>query len=301
MPLFFIISGYLFKPLTKLNEVKAKSGRKIIQLMTPYFSYGFLLIFIIYLMDSDSSAAVGNAVNLIYGGEMLKGYFGVFWFITVLLLTQILYSVLQWKFKTRSLIAIVILCFIFAQIVSHSQFLSSMAPPWNLDVVLLSLVYFAIGSFARNYKHYLFDSIYPLIVAGGASIGLVYLQLTGSLNYSLDMKYNVYTHPVLDLLIPLLFSFVIVSFSFHISKRWSLKSLSYLGENSLTIMYLHIPVNLLIGEAFHVPANWILFSVAGVAIPILIHRLVLSKYELMGYFFLGARKKPTSRQQTKIV
>lgn len=90
MPLFFFISGYLFKPN---NNIKQFFIKKSVKLLIPYISF---LIFFNILTTVRDILFRPNLINFVsfvktgmkqlYGGAMLDGYFGVFWFITYLFL-----------------------------------------------------------------------------------------------------------------------------------------------------------------------------------------------------------------------
>ncbi|MEC4818975.1 MAG: acyltransferase family protein, partial [Scytonema sp. PMC 1069.18] len=113
MPLFFFISGYLYKEKT---DYAAFFKKKFFHLMVPYFSFLVLFTLLQYLpliIDSwqqeqllTIDKVIISTLTLIwkqfYGGANLVLWFGVFWFVTCLFFTQQLYNLIYVKFGSNN-------------------------------------------------------------------------------------------------------------------------------------------------------------------------------------------------------
>jgi polysaccharide biosynthesis protein PslL len=122
MPLFIILSGYLFKHVTSKSELKALIYKRAKQLLIPYFMF-FLLIAtlkFIFVLSHDKTGAIlffKDILRSIYGGKALFDYYAVFWFITRLFLTQIVFAIICLILKSNiARISIVIVAFVLAHI-----------------------------------------------------------------------------------------------------------------------------------------------------------------------------------------
>ncbi|GCH86208.1 acyltransferase family protein [Escherichia coli] len=80
MPLFFIVSGILFKEPNDKNKFIVG---KVKSLIVPYFSYSILL-FVVFssyniMRDGyDSKLMIKQLIKMVYGGQVMTGWFGVF-------------------------------------------------------------------------------------------------------------------------------------------------------------------------------------------------------------------------------
>jgi fucose 4-O-acetylase-like acetyltransferase len=84
MPLFFFISGYLFRPVA---SPAAFCRRKAAQLLIPYAMFllaiGIPLAISLYMKNPrDTAALLGFAGNLLLGGSRLSAWLAAFWFVT---------------------------------------------------------------------------------------------------------------------------------------------------------------------------------------------------------------------------
>src|SRR6478672_13285356 len=111
MPFFFIVSGYLHKVDLQENRYLKNKAQS---LLLPYFIY--LLLFSAPSIFSLSAELVTHPSvdtilpllrhlgKLIYGGELLKGVLGIFWFVTCLFLTQQLFNFVKVRVKSTKTI-----------------------------------------------------------------------------------------------------------------------------------------------------------------------------------------------------
>ncbi len=149
MPLFFLLAGYLFSPKSPLTYLKKSWSRLII----PYIFF----LFVIALPDvarmavhNDWSGCCKLVGRLIYGGQILKGAYGVFWFVTVLWVAQNIFNlILNNQIGIWMLPLLIIMGYLFSLI--------AVPLPWNISGVPMALVYIWIGYIFKRYDNYLIN------------------------------------------------------------------------------------------------------------------------------------------------
>lgn len=302
MPLFFIISGYLFRPMKSNFQLIKK---RTFQLLIPYLSFGILLSLILFLNGFSLISFIKDIIKLFYGGQILQGYFAVFWFVTCLFLTQVIFStLLHYVKKTQIQIAIIVLSYLLAQIIGKVSVFKDLAFPWNFDVMFLAIVYYAIGYYSKNYLTHIIQKTITLFASFVLTILLIYLNSKLDINFRLDMKYSVYEPMFLDILIPLVFTIFIFSVSYQISEIKILfikhkNIFEYIGAESLTIMYLHFPIKLILkGIGMY---NSYSFVILGIMIPFLVSILLFNKYRCSRFLFLGVISKSPNKLEKEAV
>lgn len=277
MPLFFIISGFLFKPIAMENGLSWIVKRSK-QLLLPYFAFAITISLVFWLVDGFPSMKdmVIQAARLVYSGNILAGPFTVFWFIPCFFLTQAVFALITMVTRDkRAQIAIVLALFIVGHLVSIPFSL-----PWNADAILLTLFYYAAGYYGRMIKYpgttglAAFSLLAPLVI--------LILEWFGVFSYTLDLKYKVHGNILLDAIIPVFFS-VTVLFLGRVMEKLNV-NISAIGVHSLTIMYLHVPVNMLLQHVFQYGPY--IFTLIGVLVPfgiaMILHRFRFSKRAFLG-------------------
>ena len=136
---------------------------------------------------------------------------------------------------------------------------------WNLDVVLMAIVYFSLGYYAKSIWMNITKTwfIGALIVA----ITAIVTDKLGVIDYHLSMKFLRYEHLLLDLVIPIAFIIVILGLFQRITAILSLDWLAKIEKHSITIMYLHIFTDIILNDYFQY--GIIGFTTLGLIIPII--------------------------------
>lgn len=98
MPLFFILSGYLFKE-DKLTD-KLYIKKKTLTLFIPYSCY---LLFDLLLIRRDFS--LGGVVHAIWGGRELSG---TYWYMTCFIIALLLFGFLLKHFNSKTIKTLII-------------------------------------------------------------------------------------------------------------------------------------------------------------------------------------------------
>ncbi|MEI4770033.1 acyltransferase family protein [Psychrobacillus sp. FJAT-51614] len=304
MPAFFLLSGLFFKEI-KENESSNKTIKKrFMQLMVPYLFFLAIITAVRYGMELslgnfDLSWYLQDIWTLVIGGRFARGAYGVIWFVTTLFFTYLLFI---WMTKYLSRVKQIVLLATF-YLVAHLESIFAMrvisgAPDeasqtipmlWNLDVVLMAIVYFALGYYAKSIW---MNITRPwLIGASVVAIGAVIADRVGYIDYHLSMKFLRYDHLLLDLVIPIAFIIVILGLFQRITKILPLTWLAKIEKHSISIMYLHILTDIILNDYFQY--GIIGFTALGLVVPIIIS-IAIQKIIPYGKFFLGdiRAKKP---------
>ena len=286
MPLFFFVGGILFKAST---DPATYSIRKARQLLTPYvaflllfYSVQSMLVFSLSQQDTDLTL-----LTLLYGGERLTGWFSVFWFPTCYFFTVVLYAALQSRLSKAWLWRI---CFVM---LATSYLAQTYAPdrsmPWALNVVLVSMPIFHLGHAFAKYYHKRPNWYRPVIGVAGV-LGLTYLVAVWTLDApTMAMKRADSGWPILTLLAGLSCVLVLLEVSRLLTRRVSTPSLilSRFGAASLTIMYVHQPVQIFLRQhvdLYNPVAVTIIALVSAYACHELFKLLSLSRTLFLGQF-----------------
>ncbi|MDP4127970.1 MAG: acyltransferase family protein [Bacillota bacterium] len=248
MPLFFLVSGYLynFKPHQTWG---AYVGRKVKHLIIPYSFYLVLLTLFMGSLIIWRGQPVGqflseNWESLVLGGSLLEGVYATFWFTTCLFFTQISYDYLCRKVPSAIYKGLLVTgCFFLAY--WESRYRAGAFVPWNADVGLYALVFYALGQAIRQTK--LLEKPESRNKVFGLALllllGFLYLYTHKILDYGLDMKHRQYYYLGTNLVVPLVFTLLLAGLSMSLSKSkvpYLNKALIHLGKAAMVIMYLHL-------------------------------------------------------------
>lgn len=266
MPLFFLLSGLVFKPIDP-GRYTGWAVKRTKGLMTPYFAYGLLIAAVLLLFNLNVKGFAENLARLLYGGLSLTGPYGVFWFITCLLFTQLLFGFIV-RYTVRTQFLLITSAYALSHLISLTT-LKNYNLPWNIDVALLAVTYYAIGYYGKQTIPALIRLRAALPVLLPLCAFVFYMEYAGVIRYSLNMKYKEYDAVFLDLAIPLLISLTICAAVYHLSKLLPLTWLGNLGRNTIAIMYLHLPVNYAVKYLLGAEYGLLAFTVIGVGVPLL--------------------------------
>ncbi len=283
MPLFFLISGFLFKAG---KDQRVYFVEKIQHLIVPYFSF-LLLVYIapkIYHIVSRGDgwgAWLTLAENVVMGGRDLTGTAGVFWFVTCLFLTQQVFSYLMAHLSQKMMLIVVFIAYVLSLV---NSYFNAFWLPLNANVILAALPFFYVGFLAKDFN---LDQLkFPAIAVAIVAIGL--------LGVGLDNKYHMkmahYGLPIVTFVSSISVVVVLVALSKLIEKHVSLMKtgLVELGHASMVIMYLHLPVAILMKQFIHV--HYSIVVLIATIVPLIAFYLI-RKQQLLSRFFLGAYAK----------
>jgi len=239
MPLFFVMSGLLFD-VGKAADALAYFLRKLKGLMWPYFGLSLVCALLSVVLYFGNDPGMGFLAQ-IKGAAILQSRISPFWFLPVLLATELAYRCMAVRLKTRWIVAT---CCFFAV-------LGSMAPvslpycPILLRAFLNAVPFYCVGHMARR-----FANNEPLglvwLSAGGIMLAahalIVWIFYNGRFDYSCGEFGNVgyFYFPVALLAITGL------SVLCKAIDKVGLPAevLSYIGKNSIVLLAIHGHVGL---------------------------------------------------------
>lgn len=299
--IFFIISGYFFKPISSWNDFSYWAKKRILTLGLPYVSFLFLITIYRYILqlvygNFNFIWYLKDILKIVYGGQYLTGYYAPFWYITCLIFTQILFAFLQLLIRNIKIqLLIISLAYLIAHIEANliKHHIINFYFPLAIDVSLIALTYYSIGYYLKKYLKHI-NAVATLILAF-ISIVIIILYSLNIIKFEYELKYIQYTNFLLDFFIPIIFSITVLGISQYLEKVKILSlPLAQIGISSLTIMYLHLPINLIL-ENF-IKYNSFIFVCVGVIFPLLIE-IGLKRNSFCRIFLLGDIRQIGFRKQ----
>jgi len=246
MPLFFFLSGYLFR-MEKYSSLRDFFRAKWHTLLIPYFCFATLNAIIWIVVNAQISTSAWAPTLMRLCGSVIAirdvawtSHMGPSWFISCLLVTEIMYYFLLKITTGRPVIYRLVLVgsigamgFIYASL--HGIFL-----PWAFDVAPVALLFFAGGHAIKAYSKQLslvLNTKYIIVAAILGIVGGLVNGLFGNTYHGhADMSLSIYGNQLL---------FVIGAFSgiylviLAAKKLPQLKAVQFVGRYSIVYLCLH--------------------------------------------------------------
>lgn len=229
MPLFFFISGFLLSPQPTTSFLTKKTKALII----PYISFVLIIIF----LNTVLSAILGDftifdvaksLIKSVYGGALLKGDLGAYWFITVLFISIITMNWMLNYFNARKIVIISIA--MYAASFLNQHYISSIDFPLGVNICLQAIPLMYIGYLSRHNQ-----KLFKILSAAGMVFLLLYVLLHPE-SMRVDFKASQYGIPVINTLL----SITLIYITFLLSNALrGIGLLKFIGSASLTIMFTH--------------------------------------------------------------
>jgi len=286
MPLFFLISGFLFSQKT----IKSYFHKSIRRLIVPYTTYLIVIALpyiILMAINGELFQTKGKLllINMLYGGELLKGSFGVFWFVSVLWFAVNLFNWML-NVKNRNILTwgwpLLILVGYSAELIPYPL-------PWDLHVVPMAAAYIWTGYWIHR-SIFLFpdrfrtkDKIYYVSISAAVMLCVFILRH----ELTIDMKYNNYGIPGISFMSSVAASLCMACFAIVLShNRWIGNILGFIGRASMTIMYLHQPIKFMILNYLGLQDNHFIAVIFGILLSLVAYWL-LKQTDLTRKIFLA--------------
>jgi fucose 4-O-acetylase-like acetyltransferase len=296
MPAFFIISGFLYKPLSNRNDIKGWLIKRGKQLLIPYLFFLLLITFIRYtvLFYQSEISLTGWAedfIGLIIGGRFFPSdFYVVMWFTTCMFFTQMIFAIIHTYFQSNTLrYTIIAILYWLAHIETWYAADHNIFVPWNIDVGMLAIAYYAFGyglkSVLSKFKSAIHSLSLTIVSVLAALIFVLSITIPGA--FIFDMRSITYNHPVLDLTIPISLTILLLIASRLLATLFIRLAgiLAKIGQSSLIIMYTHVPIKLLYEGILE--TNNLMIVMLGITLPLLISRFILEKNPHLNFIVLG--------------
>ena len=295
MPLFFFISGYLYK---EKHDYLSFFKNKFLHLIVPYIS--FLILFslptlitsIVEIWHTKKLESLYQlllfSLHQLYGGELLVNDFGIFWFFTCLFFTQQLYNFIYTQFGSYKWLINIIMLDAYCLAMIDNWFFKDIIYPWNINVVLMALPFFWLGHIMSQQSNNFHYGKFPII----AIITLLILVIIDNyhfIEFSFNMKHKSYGLPIINLFIAASGILIIQKMAIVMSKIKIIDAITReIGAASIAIMYLHQPIQISFKQISFLNEG-IVRLIAGLLIPYIIYKIIIN-FPLTRKYFLGEFK-----------
>jgi fucose 4-O-acetylase-like acetyltransferase len=292
MPLLFFISGYLYK---EKYDYLAFFKKKFFQLIVPYISFIILFslptiaTYIQVIWHNKQSDSLNQLLSFIfkqlYGGQILTGTFGIFWFVTCLFFTQQIYNFIYTKFYSDKWLINIIMLNFYCLAMVDCWFFSDIQFPWNINVVLIALPFYWFGHIASK-KTAIFNSNKLFFTALIVFLMQYLIDNFPKIDIAFNMKYNSYAIPILNFFVAVSGIIIVNFLAKRVSKIKYINGISHqIGTASMAILYLHQPIQLSLQKISFLDEG-IIRLIAGLFIPYIIYRIIIN-FSVTRKYLLG--------------
>ena len=237
MPLFFIISGFLYKKKENYTKRKFKS------ILIPYFIFSILSFMYWFIIERNfreqNISAFKAFINIFLAFAENNGYIFnvVLWFLPCLFFTEIIFNLLITKVNYKYMKYIMFTSSIIGFIIPR---ITSIRLPFCIDIVFTSIVFYYIGFLLKNKLNNINKKLpqnrfYYIMIVILIIITVAILSAIEQGANMMNLKYNNY---ILFYLTALLGFFMV----YMISNKLNIGTLKWIGKNSLYIMAIHDPL-----------------------------------------------------------
>jgi fucose 4-O-acetylase-like acetyltransferase len=304
MPFFFLLSGMLFKPDYPLLVL---FKRRFETLIRPYLA-AIILLYSVYFFYTDTKLVtlLRRIVRSLYAsGNYIE--WAQLWFLPHLFLLNMFAGILFLLFYGRIKGLWLRLGFLAAMLWAGVAFLPvyymkevSIAGqtivldglPSSMDLLFITGTYFLIGHELRKLaSERFFASIWTFLISGSILIALNII-----FPYRMDLFFRTYDSYIVNTLEALAGSIFVLSISSLIAlkRNWLFATLKYFGEITIILLIFHQPAQTMTyGHVLRLIDNPFIAGpisfLASVAVPVVIHQLVLKDNPKLASWF-GLRR-----------
>lgn len=242
IPLFFMISGFSFKP-DKYERIMDCVKDKVIKLVYPYVMLNLLVIPLWFINMKTGMIGEDSIPKILFGifysnSAVERAPSNATWFIMTLFLAEVLYYVLYHFLHDDKSVFLMscILCVIGVMAPLGKEVADA---PFHLDVSLVAQFFYGCGYLVRKnfgyikdcFREYTYFKLFVLVMTG------LFFSI---INKQVDLSNELYRNFVYTLIS----SFTISITLFYIFNRIKVypKIMSYIGKNTIIILAFHIPV-----------------------------------------------------------
>ncbi|MCQ6282700.1 acyltransferase family protein [Bacillus sp. EB600] len=156
MPLFFFLSGYLFKS-DKFSNLRAFISRRMKTLIFPYLCFSFIAYIWFVILFNFGQVDYNHNLLMPFIGSFIairKSSWtvqsGPLWFVNCLLCTELLFYLISKLGRTKKRIGIVLI-FVSALGCIYNKCIGKPLP-WSIDVTMISVGFYGVGYLYKEYK-----------------------------------------------------------------------------------------------------------------------------------------------------
>lgn len=253
LPLFFFLSGYVFR--TKDNFIEFVCG-KIKSIVVPYFCLGIPMVLFRMFERYREGAPVKEVLISLLKQLMKQERFWTLWFIACLFCLNLAFYLLVKLCRKEWLIIIVSAVLPILGLVYYEQ--GGLPLYWNADVCLMAIPFFALGYLYKLHAKSIdvvADQLrfsIPLFVFLGIVNVIAWRKSLDASGLGLEMFYSNYGNPVFTYIAAFAGIFCVVI----VSKWITIPPLRYIGENSMLYYVWHQTIMIPIVKKLFVLLGW---------------------------------------------
>jgi acyltransferase len=308
MPLFFLISGYLFSTSKYLNDTKRLINVKSMTLLIPYVSFAMIgagLYYFSSIKNNLDTDWLRPFVGLSYGNGNWITYNIAIWFLVCLFCAFILFQTILKYTQTYSTI-VQSSIFVFFGIVGFliSKFIWL---PLSIDIALVVALFMYIGLWLKE-NQILRNQKLMLIIT---LVSVVLFALTLIFNDFVDINNRTFGNILWFYVGGLSGSFIILTLAKYVLAKVKIlyTIFSYLGKESLIILGIHsslamYAITMVDNKLSFINISSMPLLTAAIAIGIsLVIGLIIDRIPILSLLFKGKiiKKKPIIKTTEKAV
>lgn len=276
MPLFFIITGYLFKELY-LDSPLYFLKRKIHGLYRPFILSNLIVLFAYFLYDILTNSYQNSVIYIIsclkiicFTGQL--DILGSLWFLKTLFFSNVIIYILiyityknKWVTWFPLFVALILLILGYVIFVFKGQVIYDIQREFITPILLLIGIMFKRVNFLLKSKYFILIISFAVI-------------LFASLFFTFDIAGSQIYNPIIFLFISIIGFYLVYGISAKLNK---IKLLIFIGNNTLPILILHqigfYSLYIILNNnnmTFHKLQNntyWILYSIYAIVFSLLVN------------------------------
>lgn len=304
MPLFFVCSGYFFKEISDKSALLSFYKKRMKRLYLPYIKWSLL-----FLLLHNFFRYIHITESIIYQKEdFIRQFIKMiamtdyellirpFWFIKELLWASLIVATISYlntRIPTRKQPESLFLIVLIASVIS--KFLPFFPIIGDCSILCFSILYYYSGMLLYKYKRYIHLTYTTTILS-------FIIVLMGSFYFigTTDMRFTNVYNQIPYYLLSLAGIIMVLSISIKLEKNKMVSLLYYIGNHTMPILALNLlalklgnlikiwiydlPIEYLTSyTVIHVHNSWfwLIYTIIGVAIPLLIHFIYFKSVNML--------------------
>ena len=245
VPLFFFLSGFVFKDSDGFSTFLKKKLRSIV---VPYFCLGITVVIFRCLWDYNSGTFTADSTIELLTGFLIQKRNWSIWFLACLFMLNLLFYVAKKVLKTNLLLSFFSVFCVALGVLYY--YLGGKFLPWNIDASFMAFPFFFGGYYYKqryNDVKKLFEKKYRIALL---FVSLIIVNvLLCYINFSINGRwFNMYDSRYGFAPITYISAFAGIGFTLILSELTLLKTVRYVGENSILYMAWHDEIMIPIAE-----------------------------------------------------
>lgn len=238
MPLFFMLSGFVFRTPNSLPDLAKKRLYSLAILYVAFLTLVSMLDIALGSVDGLNwlTPTLHSVAFLIFGGSVLRGALTVFWFVPCLFVTNLLYAAIARRFgppSSRGTVALVFAFYVLACGLSwvHHHTGQPRETPLGLGQAPLAVTFFWVGALKADWRPGL-RVLLPALLA---------FVICLPISPAIDMKALDFGIPLRSAAVAILSSSGLIGVAMLLTKvPVASRIAEEIGRSSLVIMFLHM-------------------------------------------------------------